>query len=87
MIAESEGVKMDDGVSDKPHFAEGPNTDLMSGQVLPLILELSGGDMRKAITYMQTGQRLHQAQSKPTPLSKESSESTLLVLNSVEICD
>lgn len=54
MIAESEGVEMEDGV-------------------LPLILELSGGDMRKAITYLQTGQRLHQAQTIPTPISSESS--------------
>lgn len=69
---------MDDGVSlaCPLDHVRGPDTDL--DQVLPLILELSGGDMRKAITYMQTGQRLHQAQTKPTPLSTESSESQRL---------
>lgn len=30
--------------------------------------------MRKAITFMQTGQRLHLAQNPPTPITTESSE-------------
>ena len=45
-------------------------------QVIPLILELAGGDLRKAITYMQTGQRLHGAQKPPTPITADSSESS-----------
>ncbi|KAI5452444.1 Subunit of heteropentameric Replication factor C (RF-C) [Naganishia albida] len=40
--------------------------------VVPLILDLSGGDMRKAITFMQTGQRLHSTQNPPTPITTES---------------
>jgi replication factor C subunit 2/4 len=31
--------------------------------------------MRKAITFMQTGQRLHSAQNPPTPITTESSKS------------
>ncbi|KAK1927859.1 activator 1 41 kda subunit [Papiliotrema laurentii] len=38
--------------------------------VLPLILELAGGDLRKAITYLQTAQRLHSASKPPTQISK-----------------
>ncbi|WWC96824.1 hypothetical protein V866_003699 [Kwoniella sp. B9012] len=37
--------------------------------VLPLILELAGGDLRKAITYLQTAQRLHGATEPPTPIT------------------
>ncbi|KAK4686073.1 replication factor C subunit 2/4, partial [Tremellales sp. Uapishka_1] len=41
----------------------------MDDGVLPLILELAGGDLRKAITYMQTAQRLHGATSPPTAIT------------------
>ncbi|ORY29785.1 putative DNA replication factor [Naematelia encephala] len=37
--------------------------------VLPLILQLAGGDLRKAITYLQTAQRLHGAIDPPTPIT------------------
>nr|ODN85576.1 replication factor C subunit 2/4 [Cryptococcus depauperatus CBS 7841] len=37
--------------------------------VLQLILSLAGGDLRKAITYLQTAQRLHGAVEPPTPVS------------------
>lgn len=37
--------------------------------VLELILQLAGGDLRKAITYLQTAQRLHQASDPPTPIT------------------
>ncbi|WVQ78903.1 hypothetical protein IAT38_000994 [Cryptococcus sp. DSM 104549] len=37
--------------------------------VLELILQLAGGDLRKAITYLQTAQRLHSASDPPTPIS------------------
>ncbi|WVQ77362.1 hypothetical protein IAR50_007047 [Cryptococcus sp. DSM 104548] len=46
--------------------AEGVDTE---EGVLQLILELAGGDLRKAITYLQTGQRLHAASNPPTPIS------------------
>ncbi|KAK8861694.1 hypothetical protein IAR55_002517 [Kwoniella newhampshirensis] len=46
--------------------AEGVNAE---DGVLPLILELAGGDLRKAITYLQTAQRLHSATEPPTPIS------------------
>ncbi|WWC68510.1 uncharacterized protein I206_102439 [Kwoniella pini CBS 10737] len=36
--------------------------------VLNLILQLAGGDLRKAITYLQTAQRLHGAIEPPTPI-------------------
>lgn len=44
-------------------------------QVLPLILELASGDLRKAITYLQTAQRLHAASTPPTPITSMSSGS------------
>lgn len=43
--------------------------------VLELILQLAGGDLRKAITYLQTAQRLHQASDPPTPITAMSGES------------
>ncbi|RXK35234.1 replication factor C subunit 2/4 [Tremella mesenterica] len=46
--------------------AEG--VDIEDG-VLDRILELAGGDLRKAITFLQTAQRLHGATSPPTPIS------------------
>ncbi|ORX35260.1 putative DNA replication factor [Kockovaella imperatae] len=49
--------------------AEGVNVD--SG-VLELILQLADGDLRKAITYLQTAQRLHSATTPPTPVSNMS---------------
>ncbi|KAJ9099909.1 hypothetical protein QFC21_003914 [Naganishia friedmannii] len=52
-------------------IAEAENVQ-MDEEVVPLILELSGGDMRKAITFMQTGQRLHSAQTPPTPITADS---------------
>ena len=52
--------------------AEGVQTD---PGVLPLILDLAGGDLRKAITYLQTAQRLHSAGDSPTPVSALSSQS------------
>ncbi|KAJ9126458.1 hypothetical protein QFC24_002201 [Naganishia onofrii] len=52
-------------------IAEAENVQ-MDDEVVPLILELSGGDMRKAITFMQTGQRLHSAQTPPTPITADS---------------
>ncbi|KAL0242124.1 hypothetical protein I308_105753 [Cryptococcus tetragattii IND107] len=45
---------------------EGVQTD---PGVLSLILELAGGDLRKAITYLQTAQRLHSSIESPTPVS------------------
>lgn len=41
--------------------------------MLSLILELAGGDLRKAITYLQTAQRLHSSIESPTPVSALSS--------------
>ncbi|GHJ89662.1 hypothetical protein NliqN6_6064 [Naganishia liquefaciens] len=52
-------------------IADAENVKLDDG-VVPLILDLSGGDMRKAITFMQTGQRLHSTQSPPTPITMDS---------------
>ncbi|KAI9632767.1 putative DNA replication factor [Dioszegia hungarica] len=46
--------------------AEGVKTD---DGVLELILNLAGGDLRKAITYLQTAQRLHAAAVPPEPIS------------------
>jgi replication factor C subunit 2/4 len=43
-------------------------------QVLQLILELANGDLRKAITFLQTAQRLHGATNPPTPVSTLSSK-------------
>jgi replication factor C subunit 2/4 len=43
---------------------------------LELILKLAGGDLRKAITYLQTAQRLHAAAVPPEPVSAISSEFT-----------
>ncbi|CAD6566974.1 MAG: hypothetical protein TREMPRED_003212 [Tremellales sp. Tagirdzhanova-0007] len=40
--------------------------------VLPLILELANGDLRKGITYLQTAQRLHGATNPPTPITSVS---------------
>jgi DNA polymerase III delta prime subunit len=54
-----------------------PRGEADQEQVLPLILELAGGDLRKAITYLQTAQRLHGALDPPTPISANSSESML----------
>ncbi|EJT48309.1 DNA replication factor (activator 1 subunit) [Trichosporon asahii var. asahii CBS 2479] len=44
--------------------------------VLELILQLAGGDLRKAITYLQTAQRLHQASDPPTPITAMSGKSS-----------
>lgn len=44
--------------------------------VLELILKLAGGDLRKAITYLQTAQRLHQTSDPPTPITAMSGESS-----------
>ncbi|KAG7571223.1 hypothetical protein FFLO_00896 [Filobasidium floriforme] len=52
-------------------IAEAESVKIDDG-VIPLILELAGGDLRKAITYMQTGQRLHGAQNPPTPITADS---------------
>lgn len=52
-------------------IARAENVDVEEG-VIPLILELAGGDLRKAITFLQTGQRLHAAQNPPTPISPDS---------------
>ena len=52
--------------------AEGVNAD---EGVLELILRLANGDLRKAITYLQTAQRLHGSTNPPTPVSTISSES------------
>jgi DNA polymerase III delta prime subunit len=41
-----------------------------------LILNLAGGDLRKAITYLQTAQRLHAAAVPPEPISAISSKLT-----------
>lgn len=41
--------------------------------MISLILELAGGDLRKAITYLQTAQRLHSSIEPPTPVSALSS--------------
>nr|XP_031857673.1 replication factor C subunit 4 [Kwoniella shandongensis]KAA5524745.1 replication factor C subunit 4 [Kwoniella shandongensis] len=49
-------------------IAKAEGVDAEDG-VLPLILELAGGDLRKAITYLQTAQRLHSATEPPTPIS------------------
>jgi replication factor C subunit 2/4 len=65
MIANAEGVQSEDGVSSFMIVSWG----LADVQVLPLILELAGGDLRKAITYLQTAQRLHTASDEPTPIS------------------
>lgn len=46
----------------------------LTPQVLELILKLSGGDLRKAITYLQTAQRLHAASEPPTPINAISGE-------------
>ncbi|KAL7424660.1 Subunit of heteropentameric Replication factor C (RF-C) [Cryptotrichosporon argae] len=46
--------------------AEGVDAD---DGVLPLILQLASGDLRKAITYLQTAQRLHGASKLPTPIT------------------
>ena len=71
MIADAENVKLDDGVRSCIVF---PVVLMLINriQVVPLILDLSGGDMRKAITFMQTGQRLHSTQSPPTPITMDS---------------
>lgn len=45
---------------------EGVQTD---PGVISLILELAGGDLRKAITYLQTAQRLHSSIEPPMPVS------------------
>lgn len=50
---------------------EGVNAD---PGVIELILRLAGGDLRKAITYLQTAQRLHQASEPPTPITAMSGE-------------
>lgn len=42
--------------------------------MLQLILELASGDLRKAITFLQTAQRLHSAGSSPTPITSMSSK-------------
>jgi replication factor C subunit 2/4 len=69
MIAQAEGVTADPGVS----FASvQPKTDIE--QVLELILKLANGDLRKAITYLQTAQRLHSAGGTPTPITTMSSK-------------
>jgi DNA polymerase III delta prime subunit len=79
MIAEAENVQMDDEVGQYCLYrirVRIVNREKSSfKQVVPLILELSGGDMRKAITFMQTGQRLHSAQTPPTPITADSSKS------------
>jgi replication factor C subunit 2/4 len=72
MIANAEGVQTDDGVSWTSNRSVQAQADL---QVLQLILELANGDLRKAITYLQTAQRLHGATNPPTPVSTLSSES------------
>ncbi|CAK9785503.1 putative DNA replication factor [Cutaneotrichosporon oleaginosum] len=46
--------------------AEGVNAE---PGVLELILKLANGDLRKAITYLQTAQRLHSASNPPTPIT------------------
>ncbi len=46
--------------------------------MLPLILELASGDLRKAITYLQTAQRLHGATDPPTPITSMSSGSSAI---------
>ena len=72
MIASAEGVHADDGAGRCIRM-------VMAGadapQVLPLILELASGDLRKAITYLQTAQRLHAASDPPTPITSMSSQS------------
>lgn len=47
--------------------------------VLELILRLANGDLRKAITYLQTAQRLHSASKPPTPISDMSGEFVIWV--------
>ncbi|KAL1411793.1 Subunit of heteropentameric Replication factor C (RF-C) [Vanrija albida] len=49
-------------------IAQAENVQMEPG-VLELILKLSGGDLRKAITYLQTAQRLHSASEPPTPIN------------------
>ena len=39
-----------------------------------MILQLASGDLRKAITYLQTAQRLHSASTNPTAITAMSSE-------------
>ncbi|CED82875.1 p-loop containing nucleoside triphosphate hydrolase protein [Phaffia rhodozyma] len=40
--------------------------------VIELLIKLSGGDLRRAITLLQSASRLHGATSPPTPISRES---------------
>lgn len=75
MIAGAEGVQADDGVSTPFRGAIGGE---LIWQVLQLILELANGDLRKAITYLQTAQRLHGATKPPTPISAMSSQLAIL---------
>ena len=78
MIAGAEGVQADDGVSvyELEELSLFPQVELtLALQVLTLILQLANGDLRKAITFLQTAQRLHSATDPPTPISSISSES------------
>lgn len=50
-----------------------PDVQSADEQVLRLILELASGDLRKAITYLQTAQRLHSVTQPPSSITAESS--------------
>lgn len=82
MIAQAEKVQADEGVRLTPSacfIRSGAESRVQMVadadiQVLELILQLAGGDLRKAITYLQTAQRLHSAGNDVTSITAISSE-------------
>lgn len=47
----------------------------LSKQVIELLIKLSAGDLRRAITLLQSAARLHAAEDPPTPITCESGAS------------
>jgi replication factor C subunit 2/4 len=81
MIASAEGVDAEDGVS--LMYRGRLRAHSKRKQVLELILRLASGDLRKAITYLQTAQRLHSASNPPTPITSMSSTPVLLIFSTI----